>query len=300
MSKSCSILIPTAGTIEHTSRLIDSLRPELESTHLRPKVVIIDNHKVLEPNPELVDLANSLNGAGSYLKYPIGGRSAALNFGVSHSNGDIIVTLDDDVVVERGWFKAIESFFLETDYDFMQGRILPHPKDNLASYEYPMNPVKDKGDDRGELDQLTGCNIAGKREWFEETPYAEHLGVGASGAGEDNQFYRDVKKAGARIGYEPGAVAYHPVIEARANRKAFLRSHYVCGQSSCHYRRFNIPRVLSNVAYNWAAYRFLSMASMQGPRFQKHEGALYKNLGRLAGLVELHFESGRENSISTH
>jgi hypothetical protein len=168
----------------------------------------------------------------------------------------------------------------------MQGRVLPEPEEDLSRYEYPMVPTCDKGTERRAFKGLGGGNVGGYASWYRRFPFDERLGVGASGAGEDSQFYHAVSDAGAKVGYEPKALVYHPLIQERATQRHFRRGHYLSGKSSCTYREFRLIHVFWNIFFHSLAYLFSRVFHLSRKRVQGHEAALYRNLGRWVGLIE--------------
>lgn len=287
---SVSILIPTSGNSVYVRRLAEDLRSELQSTQECVEVIILDNRKSLEPSTELREIAHSLGERGRYIHHPLGGKSAALNHAIPEARGDILLFLDDDMRIAPGWLSACLAFFRETAYDLMQGRILPDPADDLSPHEYPMVPTCDKGESRRDFQGLGGGNVGGRARWYQQFPFDERLGVGASGAGEDSKFAHQAQDAGARIGYEPKALVYHPLIPGRATQANFRRSHYLSGKSSLAYRNWGVVRLLWNVTWRWAAYCASRLVRVERSKVQRHEAALFRNLGRLVGTLENRLE----------
>jgi glycosyltransferase involved in cell wall biosynthesis len=291
-----TILITTGGNADYVERLVESLRDDLLNSRIPTDLLIVDNQSVLEPSEPLQRIAASLAGVGCYLKYPIGGKSCALNHAIGKARGDVLLFLDDDMRAVKGWLAAAQAFFEESDYDLMQGRILPDPSDDLTPCEYPMVPTCDKGLERRDFRGLGGGNVGGRAEWYRRFPFDERLGVGATGAGEDSKFAHEAQRAGARVGYEPKALVYHPLIASRANQQTFRRAHYISGKSSCTYRRFRLFPILCNLLYHALAYPLFRILRISLRRTHRQEAALFRNLGRLAGLLEQHLEGSNPNS----
>lgn len=291
-NESVSIIIPTSGNSDYVRRLVESLNSELAIGKEKVEVLILDNRKSLEPSIELREISQSLGERGRYIHHPLGGKSAALNHAIPEARGEILLFLDDDMRIAPGWLSACVAFFRETPYDLMQGRILPDPADDLTPYEYPMVPTCDKGEIRRDFKGLGGGNVGGRACWYRRFPFDERLGVGASGAGEDSKFAHQAQDGGARIGYEPRALVYHPLIPSRATQADFRRSHYLSGKSSCAYRSWGGARLLWNLFWRWVAYHATRRMRVEKGKIHRHEAALFRNLGRLAGMLEKRLERG--------
>jgi len=155
------------------------------------------------------------------------GKSGALNQYLRQCRAEIIAFTDDDVVVDPDWLAALERFFTAhpevaaaagpirlppdvVDPDLLR-RVRLYP--TLPYWEVPPDTV---------LTQLLGANMAVRRSAFERVgPFDPRLGPGATGLGEETDLARRLLAAGLRIGYAPGAVVYHVIVEHRLTLAAF-------------------------------------------------------------------------------
>ena len=204
------------------------------------------------------------------------------------SESDLVAILDDDMVpcTRAGWRVSCGSFD-ETDFDMMQGRILPLPGDRLDDLDYPMVPTRDWGEKRKACASLSGSNIAGQRGWFVEQPYLETVAVSLSGWGADNVFYRNLAVQGAQFGYEPEALAWHPVERERSNQRFFRRACYMTGKASCQWTRLSLLRQAERIVRNAIMYGLLRCLVPWNRRVAtKYEAGLFRNLGRFVGRLE--------------
>jgi hypothetical protein len=84
-----SILIPTFNRPQLLGAAIESA---LAQTHRDTEVIVIDDG----PSEETQSVASRFGSVVRYLQHEHGGKAAALNSGISASNGDAIIVLDDD------------------------------------------------------------------------------------------------------------------------------------------------------------------------------------------------------------
>ncbi|MBD2092212.1 glycosyltransferase [Microcoleus sp. FACHB-1515] len=173
------------------------------------------------------------------------GVAYARNAGIVQSQGEIIVTVDDDVVVPPDWLEKLIAPFTRVDVLAVTGNVLPIELDTPAQclFEQYGNGGLGRGFARFEAD----------RQWFVQSfPFAvptwelgatansafraaifhdpaiglmdEALGPGMpSGVGEDIYLFYKILKAGATIIYEPTACVWH---QHRRDRAALARQLY--------------------------------------------------------------------------
>jgi cellulose synthase/poly-beta-1,6-N-acetylglucosamine synthase-like glycosyltransferase len=70
--------------------------------------------------------ASSYLTAGKSLLYfskPNGGKGSALNYGIQHSDGDIIITMDADTVFEKDALFSVAKFFIDERVDAAVGNV---------------------------------------------------------------------------------------------------------------------------------------------------------------------------------
>lgn len=118
-----SIVVATCNRAESLRATLASLAA-LEATATW-EVVIVDNNSS-DSTREVVERAKA--GFPAPLRYVFEreqGRSAALNRGFAVAEGQILVTTDDDVRVDRDWLNRIDAGFQLHACDYVGGRVLP-------------------------------------------------------------------------------------------------------------------------------------------------------------------------------
>ncbi len=156
------------------------------------------------------------------------GLSAARNRGVEVAQGDIIVFTDDDCVAEADWLQWIAwQFVSQPDLGCAGGPNVPPASETLKQAVIaaaPGGPTHVLLTDAS-AEHLPGCNLAVRREVFEE--------VGAFNsrfwtAGDDVDFCWRVLDAGYELGFHPGAFVWH---HRRFTTTAFLRQQIGYGRA---------------------------------------------------------------------
>jgi GT2 family glycosyltransferase len=220
------------------------------------------------------------------------GKANALNLGLTCANGHFILVVDDDVVVHPEWLVRHLECYRTTNFDAVQGRILPgvDPEGRAADprrlREYNI-PIVDYGEDICEIRGLTGTNMSFKREVYETVGHFDtRLGPGASGFSEDTEYSMRIRKAGFKIGYTPLAVVYHELDPGRYGRGYNRMVQYRKGLSRGIYRQDSIiVNVLPNLLANCIRFGFYtSIANRQ--KAYKTEGRIMKYWGYLVGRVQ--------------
>jgi GT2 family glycosyltransferase len=156
------------------------------------------------------------------------GKCRIQNRAIADARGAIIACLDDDLIVTPTYVAQVERFFADhPEFAAMKGRILPAEDPHIkagAMAPYLDLPIADHGDRVIEVRGVLGANMAFRADALHRVgPFDERLGPGAAGHEEETEMSRRLTRAGYRIGYGPGALVYHEVDPARADRARFIR-----------------------------------------------------------------------------
>jgi len=96
---------------------------------LRPcgdwEVIVVDNNSTDGTRAIVEDAAETFPVPLHYLFETEQGRSPALNAGIRHASGEIIVTTDDDVRVDADWLDTAAEGLARHGCDYVGGRVLP-------------------------------------------------------------------------------------------------------------------------------------------------------------------------------
>lgn len=288
-----SIIVATYNRAKSLARFLASLDSldGLDSTTL--EVLIVDNDSTDETRDLLIEEQRKPRKFPlRTLRQPQRGQSSAINLGLEACRGEIVCLLDDDVVVDRKWVKGILDCYRSTNFDAVQGKVLPgidpwgKPADMKRLFHYNI-PVIDRGNEVRTVNGMVGANMSFRRQVFEKAgPFDIRLGPGASGFGGDAEFSSRVRAAGFKIGYTPHAIVYHELDPNRYGGKYNRGVRYRMGLSeSLYLNPFLVRRVLPNVvkySARWLFYR----VTCQRRRFYKAEGRLMKSWGHLVGRLK--------------
>lgn len=215
-----SIIIATYQRPAELVRLLESIAPQMVPE--RHELFIAENGS---PAPvPLGQIAIPL----VRIHDPRPGKCRVQNRALAEARGEIAVCLDDDLTVVEDYLAQVERFF-EQYHEFaaMKGRILPaeDPSARVGElWPYLDLPIVDHGDAVVEVRGVLGANMAFRMDALRRVGFFdERLGPGAAGHEEETEMSQRLRRAGFHIGYAPGALVYHEVDPARADRARFIR-----------------------------------------------------------------------------
>ncbi len=221
---SVSIVIATCDRPEALKRCLESLMQQKSARSV--EILVIDNR----PSQGRTEAIAMAFPNVQYIAEARPGGSFARNAGFAASQGEIVITLDDDVVVPPNWLENLVAPFARPEIDVVTGNLLPLALETTSQQIFE---IYDGSLGRGfvafEVDrnwfdnrflavptwELGATAIAAFRSrailgdarvgWMDEM-----LGPGVpSGAGEDLYFFYRILKAGHRLVYEPHAWGWH-------------------------------------------------------------------------------------------
>ena len=216
------------------------LKDTLESlARLQPgapwEVIVVDNNSPDDTRQVVESAAPSYPVPLRYAFEKEQGRSAALNHGFRIAGGDLIVTTDDDVRVERDWLTTIERGLDTLHCDYVGGRVIPIwqseppawiPRRNgrlwavIALLDYGRDPLK-----FGTRVPL-GVNMAIRREALERAGgFDTRIGrkAGTLLGQEVREWCMRAHAAGLTGYYVPEMVVQHLIPSDRLTKRYFRR-----------------------------------------------------------------------------
>jgi glucosyl-dolichyl phosphate glucuronosyltransferase len=177
------------------------------------------------------------------------GLSNARNRGIKEANGDILVYVDDDALVNEEYLKSYAEFFKNNKgIEAAGGAIIPkyetktpnwmshYTKNLVTGYLYYGNKTIEftKGKYPG------GGNAAYRKDVFNKVGFF-NVDLGRKGdslvGAEEKDIFDKMNKMGMRFYYIPDAILYHLIPEKKLSKDYFNRLTYSIGKSE--YMRTN-------------------------------------------------------------
>ena len=187
-------------------------------------VVVVDNAPAGQETEQLV---RSRHPGMRYICERTPGTSRARNRAVRDSTSDLLAYIDDDVVVDRAWARAVVRLFAENaDVMAVTGFVGPYEIETPAQQWFEDHGGFGRGFERRWLRYQQGesaatlantgtfgggGNCAFRRAIFSDVgPFDPALGGGTiAEGGEDLDMFFRVLRAGGTLVYEPAAMARH-------------------------------------------------------------------------------------------
>ncbi|MEW6127526.1 MAG: glycosyltransferase family 2 protein [Acidobacteriota bacterium] len=237
-----SIIIPTYNRAEDLRATLQSLAALVSDEPW--ELLVVDNNSTDDTRPVVLDAAKNFPVALHYLFEKEQGRCAALNCGIKAARGEIILTTDDDVRVEKDWLQQAAGALDELKCDFVGGKVLPIWGGKRPQWlpDHPGRPwsviaLLDYGNAPREFDQShvpLGVNLAFRRECFARAGlWDNRMGrkAGTLLGQEVREWGLRARAAGLQGFYAPGMVIHHIIAAERLTRRYFRRWFYWNGIS---------------------------------------------------------------------
>jgi len=232
-----SILLCTKDRAEELEQTVPDLARQIEGRD-DVEVWLVDNGSN-DRTPDLIRELQKEFGWVRTLRVDLRGKSRALNLAMPQTEGEILVTTDDDLRFEDGWLEEMTVGIAEGRFDAAVGRIsVPPDRDRpwmsdvhrslmAATTHYPKAGSGD----------LVGASMAFHRRVLNAVPYFDPaLGPTGHGFYEDTLFSHQLKRAGFRMAYCHEAVCWHHFKFDRLERSTFLKRGLAQGKSEGHVR----------------------------------------------------------------
>jgi len=236
-----SIVIATYNRAADLRETLASLA-QLETT--RPwEVVVVDNNSADDTRRVVETAAPVFPVPLRYVFEREQGRSPALNAGIRIATGDVIVTTDDDVRVERDWLDRAVEGLERLGCDYVGGRVLPiwggtRPGwlPNHGGKQWAVIALLDYGPDVLEFGNRVplGVNMAFHRSAFDRAGLLDPSTGRKAGTllgQEVREWCIRARAAGVRGCYVPEMIVHHIIPEARLKKSYFRRWFYWRGVS---------------------------------------------------------------------
>src|SRR5205823_3917566 len=173
-SPTVSIIIITRNRPSLLQHCIEHVLAQL---YPRKEIIVVDSssnnesEQVVARYPEVISLR--LHGQRNNMPQ-------ARNAGIAISSGDILAFIDDDSMIQSGWFAALANAYCDETVGAVGGRIIDMPEpycDQISGSPYlvvkPSGRVVRRGvgllsTEQREVDHLPGGNMSFRREALEQ------------------------------------------------------------------------------------------------------------------------------------
>jgi glycosyltransferase involved in cell wall biosynthesis len=236
-----SIVIPTYNRADELRGTLASLAAIVSADAW--EVVIADNN-CTDDTADVVRRASATFPVPlKYVFEKVPGRSAALNTGIAHAAGEIIVTIDDDVRVAPDYLDQVGEAFDTLKCDYIGGRVHPLWRGERPSWlpahrsrHWAVIALVEEGPEPFEWTARLpiGANMALRRRAFDVTgPWNNSVGrkAGTLLGQEVREWCIRAREKGLRGFYAPNVLVHHVIHADRLNKKYFRRWFYWRGVS---------------------------------------------------------------------
>lgn len=218
-----TVAVCTRDRTDDLARCLDAI-VQLDYPHL--DLLVVDNAPSNDATQQLVQTQYP---QVRYVREPRPGLDWARNRANIEAYGEIIAYTDDDVVVDRGWVKALATVFVENpEVMAVTGLVVPYELETEAQVLFEKKGGFGRGFERkwyhipqaGKMPWWyvaipglygTGANMAYRRCVFNAIggfDPALDVGTVTNGGGDLEMFYR-VLKEGYGLVYEPSMIVHH-------------------------------------------------------------------------------------------
>jgi glycosyltransferase involved in cell wall biosynthesis len=244
---SVSIIIPTLNRANYLKDAIQSLIDQVFSKK-QYEIIVVDNGSIDDTKKVVKNaIEKNINHNIRYALEPIPGLLSGRHHGAEEAVNEILTFVDDDILADPGWLKAIVKTFEDPSVHLVGGPSLPlyevDPPEWLEEFwiqhkfgrECGDLSLIDLGPDQKEIDPIFvwGLNMSVRRRTFYDLGgthpdcIPEHLQK-YQGDGETGLSLR-ITKAGLKSVYQPKALVRHRIPEDRMTIESFEKRYFYQG-----------------------------------------------------------------------
>lgn len=243
MSLSASIVIPTLNREAILCDTLDSILSVADGSGLIEIIVVDQSASHQSETLRRLDML-SKHPLVKYYQVTFRGTTKARNLGASLAKGDVVVYVDDDVLVHRGFVKAHLDQYSDSTVAGVAGCVL-HANEKKVN-EDDLDPSMVRRIKKGgqvlfnsgfpyEAQWARGCNMSFRREWIGRTGGFDENFYGIA-VGEEPEFCHRLRKAGGRILFAPDTELFHRFEASGGSRdQTNLRERFVAYIDNCVY-----------------------------------------------------------------
>jgi len=241
-----TVAIPTYNRAATLRQTLTSIRALNLGFDLSAECIVVDNNSADETPAVVDELAARSPVPVRRVLEGQPGSSFARNRAVQEANGDFILFIDDDVVVEPDWAREMVAEIERRHLDAACGAVLPRWAAARPGWLGPRLYSKlavhapdalEGGAATETLTNYFSANAGFRRAAFLRFgKFREDLGVvgGNPLSGEDTELFARIIAAGGRVGFAPRAAVYHLIGPERMTRAYFRHKSFAYGVGSAY------------------------------------------------------------------
>jgi glycosyltransferase involved in cell wall biosynthesis len=268
-----TVLFATANRADLLGETLGHLE-RLDTLDLTWQLIVVDNGSK-DTTTEVLSRATARLPLIA-LHEPAPGKNRALNLGLPHAKGDLVVFTDDDVVPHRDWLRELVGASRRWPaHDIFAGRITPRFPSETPRWvrEHPFGEAAyarfDLDHGEGPTDKLPfGPNFAVRGRVVAQHAYSETIGPRAGqnySMGSETEYLLRLQRAGHGIVYVPSAQVEHVIQQSQTTPDWLLGRSFRLGRGLTRLglvnpsqppRLFGIPlRLVPRIGRTWLRYR---------------------------------------------
>jgi glycosyltransferase involved in cell wall biosynthesis len=207
-----SILITTRNRAAFLKETLEAIRPALVPDGLQAEMLIVDNGSS-DDTAAVAESAQLDHISVSYVREHRPGKCHACNRGLSETNGELILFVDDDVRPPPDWIHGMCQAMVDHGPCAVAGgvRLAPHLDRPWMTSMHRSWLAATEWLDRTHPRGMVGANMGFSRDVLRRVPgFDAELGPGALGFGDEQLFASQLIEAGYRIiGRQETCVEHH-------------------------------------------------------------------------------------------
>jgi glycosyltransferase involved in cell wall biosynthesis len=270
------------ATVNRAAQLTRTLAhcAELNTTGLTWQLIVVDNGSTDDTSAVLTDAATRLPLLA--LRQPEPGKNRALNLGLPHASGAMLVFTDDDIVPDKGWLQELVRVARDwPTHDVFAGRITPRFPEGTPAW-VRAHPFGRGAFAHFDLDQpegptstrAFGGNFAIRAEVAARHQFNEDIGPRAGAdyvMGSETEYLLRLQRAGHTTVYAPTAKVEHIIEAAQTTPEWILTRSYRLGRGLTRIGLSNRSRapllwgvplyLMPRIVMTWLRYRLSPMRS---------------------------------------
>lgn len=259
-----TILIPIRDEADHIEACLKAVLQQ-NFTKGQIEIIVVDDHSTDDSAAKVRQFSEV-----TYFLLPSNqtGKKSAIEYGVAQANGEIILTLDGDCLVDTEWLTNMVGGLIGKSADVVTGPIAlqagsPHfiPKYQLAE-QAAMNTITAAGIRSKLFYSSNGANMAFYKATFEElNPYDSNQQIAS---GDDVFLMHTAVKEGKRLAYikSKRALVY---TQAKPNFDTFIEQRLRWSSKSTAYTHWGTKLYLSTFMAHMGAFVLLMVLSTALP-----------------------------------